>query len=66
MASPLYDSIEIRETVDGEAVTGTGRRSAQSASPAAASVAETVAAPKTKTMAKVRRADPYIWPAARK
>ena len=24
MASPLYDSIEIRETVDGEAVTGTG------------------------------------------
>ena len=61
MASPLYDSIEIRETVDGEAVTGTGRRSAQSASPAAASVAETVAAPKTKTMAKVRRADPYIW-----
>ena len=22
MASPLYDSIEIRETVDGEAVTG--------------------------------------------
>ncbi len=61
MASPLYDSIEIRETVDGEAVTGTGRRSAQSVSPAAASVAETVAAPKPKTMAKVRRADPYIW-----
>ena len=61
MASPLYDSIEIRETVDGEAVTGSGRRSAQSVSPAAASVAETVAAPKTKTMAKVRRADPYIW-----
>ena len=61
MASPLYDSIEIRETVDGEAVTGTGRRSDRSVSPAAASVAETVAAPKTKTMAKVRRADPYIW-----
>lgn len=61
MASPLYDSIEIRETVDGEAVTGSGRRSAQSVSPAAASVAETVTAPKTKTMAKVRRADPYIW-----
>ena len=31
------------ETVDGEAVTGSGRRSAQSVSPAAASVAETVA-----------------------
>lgn len=61
MASPLYDSIEIRETVDGEAVTGTGRRSDRSVSPAGASVAETVAAPKTKTMAKVRRADPYIW-----
>lgn len=62
MASPLYDSIEIRETVDGEAVTDAGRRSARNVSPASSpSSAETATAPKTKTMAKVRRADPYIW-----
>lgn len=57
MSEPLYDSIEVRETVDGVDTAEQSRVSAETPAPE-----RTVKAPKApKAMAGVRGADKYIW-----
>lgn len=57
MSEPLYDSIEVRETVDGVDTAEQSRVSAETPAPE-----RTEKAPKApKTMAGVRGADKYIW-----
>lgn len=57
MSEPLYDSIEVRETVDGVDTAEQSRVSAETPAPE-----RTAKAPKApKTMAGVRGADKYIW-----
>lgn len=57
MSEPLYDSIEVRETVDGVDTAEQSRVSAEAPAPE-----RTVKAPKApKAMAGVRGADKYIW-----
>ncbi len=50
MAEPLYDSLEIRETVDGATFTAGDTKTSGNA-----------ASKSPKPMAKVRRPDPYLW-----
>lgn len=57
MSEPLYDSIEVRETVDGVDTAEQSRVSAETPAPE-----RTAKAPKApKAMAGVRGADKYIW-----
>lgn len=57
MSEPLYDSIEVRETVDGVDTAEQSRVSAETPAPE-----RTAKAPKVpKAMAGVRGADKYIW-----
>lgn len=57
MSEPLYDSIEVRETVDGVDTAEQSRVSAETPAPE-----RTAKAPKApKVMAGVRGADKYIW-----
>ena len=57
MSEPLYDSIEVRETVDGVDTAEQSRVSADTPAPE-----RTAKAPKApKAMAGVRGADKYIW-----
>ncbi len=57
MSEPLYDSIEVRETVDGVDTAEQSRVSAET--PASERTAKAPKAP--KAMAGVRGADKYIW-----
>lgn len=57
MSEPLYDSIEVRETVDGVDTAEQSRVTAETPAPE-----RTTTAPKApKAMAGVRGADKYIW-----